>query len=43
MAQVSSQLAARPDLSLVTGDKLLLGDAGMKGRVISPPAFVAGI
>jgi predicted nucleic acid-binding protein len=36
-------LAARADLLLVTGDKLLLGDAGMKGRVISPHAFVAGI
>ena len=35
-------LAARADLLLVTGDKLLLRDAGMQGRVISPQAFVAG-
>jgi putative PIN family toxin of toxin-antitoxin system len=35
-------LAARADLVLVTGDKLLLRDAGMEGRVISPLAFVAG-
>jgi predicted nucleic acid-binding protein len=35
-------LAARADLLLVTGDKLLLRDAGMYGRVISPQAFVAG-
>jgi uncharacterized protein len=35
-------LAARADLLLVTGDKLLLRDAGMRGRVISPQAFVAG-
>ena len=35
-------LAARADLLLVTGDKLLLRDAGMHGRVISPQAFVAG-
>ena len=35
-------LAARADLVLVTGDKLLLRDAGMHGRVISPQAFVAG-
>jgi putative PIN family toxin of toxin-antitoxin system len=34
-------LAARPDLLLVTGDKLLLQDAGMRGRVMSPTAFVA--
>jgi predicted nucleic acid-binding protein len=34
-------LAARPDLVLVTGDKLLLRDVGMRGRVISPGAFVA--
>jgi putative PIN family toxin of toxin-antitoxin system len=34
-------LAARADLLLVTGDKLLLRDAGMQGRVISPQAFVA--
>jgi putative PIN family toxin of toxin-antitoxin system len=35
-------LAAKADLMLVTGDKLLLLDAGMQGRVISPQAFVAG-
>ena len=35
-------LAAKADLVLVTGDKLLLRDAGMQGRVISPQAFVAG-
>ena len=35
-------LAARADLQLVTGDKLLLRDAGMQGRVISPQAFMAG-
>ncbi len=35
-------LAARDDLVLVTGDKSLLQDAAMKGRVISPQAFVAG-
>ena len=35
-------LAARADLLLVTGDKLLRRDAGMPGRVISPQAFVAG-
>ena len=34
-------LAARADLVLVTGAKLLLRDAGMRGRVISPSAFVA--
>lgn len=34
-------LAARADVLLVTGDKLLLRDAGMRGRVISPLAFVA--
>ena len=31
-------LAARADLVLITGDKLLLRDAGMQGRVISPQA-----
>lgn len=36
-------LATRADLLLVTGDKLLLQDGGMQGRVISPQAFVAGI
>jgi putative PIN family toxin of toxin-antitoxin system len=35
-------LAARADLLLVTGDKRLLRDAGMKGRVIAPAAFLAG-
>ena len=35
-------LAARADLLLITGDKPLLRDAGMRGRVISPQAFVAG-
>ena len=34
-------LAARADLVLVTGDKLLLQDAAMAGRSISPQAFVA--
>lgn len=34
-------LAAKADLLLVTGDKLLLRDAGMRGRVISPQVFVA--
>ena len=36
-------LAAKSDLLLVTGDKLLLRDAGMHGRVVSPQAFVAGV
>ena len=35
-------LAAREDLLLVTGDRLLLRDAGMHGRVMTPQAFVAG-
>ena len=35
-------LAARADLTLVTGDKLLLKDPPMRGRVISPREFVAG-
>ena len=34
-------LAARDDLILVTGDKLLLRDRGMRGRVISADAFLA--
>ncbi len=34
-------LAARADLVLVTGDKLLLRDAGMRGRVMSPSVFAA--
>lgn len=33
-------LAARADLVLVTGDKLLLRNAGIKRRVLSPRAFV---
>lgn len=33
-------LAARSDLLWVTGDKLLLCDARMRGRVMSPKAFV---
>jgi uncharacterized protein len=36
-------LAARAELSLVTGDKQLLRDAGMHGRVISPREFAAGL
>ena len=36
-------LATKADLLLVTGDKLLLRDIGMQGRVISPQAFVAGV
>ena len=32
-------LAARSDLILVTGDKRLLQDAGMRGRVVSPREF----
>ena len=35
-------LAARADILLVTGDKALLQAASMKGRVISPRAFVSG-
>ncbi|MDZ4348696.1 MAG: putative toxin-antitoxin system toxin component, PIN family [Xanthomonadaceae bacterium] len=35
-------LAARADLLLVTGDKLLLKDRGMQGRVVAPQGFVAG-
>ncbi|CAN5485200.1 hypothetical protein BH11PSE9_BH11PSE9_09410 [soil metagenome] len=34
-------LAARPELRLITGDKLLLADAAMAGRVISPQQFLA--
>ena len=34
-------LATRADLVLVTGDKLLLRDGSMQGRVISPSAFVS--
>ena len=36
-------LAARADLLLITGDKLLLRDAGMQGRIVSPQTFVAGV
>jgi putative PIN family toxin of toxin-antitoxin system len=36
-------LAARADLLLVTGDSLLVQDAGMQGRVISPRAFMASV
>ena len=36
-------LGTRADLTLITGDKLLLGDAAMSGRVISPREFVAGL
>jgi len=35
-------LATREDLLLVTGDKLLLRHVSMRGRVISPQAFMAG-
>lgn len=35
-------LAAKADLQLVTGDQLLLRDAGMEGRVITPQAFMSG-
>jgi len=35
-------LAARADLALVTGDKRLLRDKAMTGRVVSPLAFVSG-
>jgi predicted nucleic acid-binding protein len=33
-------LAARPDLLLITGDKLLQRDRAMAARVLSPTAFV---
>lgn len=36
-------LAVRADLVLVTGDKLLLRDAAMRGRVISAQAFVESV
>jgi len=36
-------LSVRTDLVLVTGDKRLLGASGMRGRVISPQAFVEGV
>lgn len=35
-------LATRADLLLVTGDKRLLRDAGMQGRVFLPQQFIAG-
>lgn len=35
-------LAAKSDLLLVTGDKLLLRHASMRRRVLSPSEFVAG-
>lgn len=34
-------LATRPDLMLVTGDKLLLQDEAMRPRVVSPKTFIA--
>ena len=34
-------LAIRPDLMLVTGDKLLLQDEAMRPRVVSPQTFIA--
>jgi uncharacterized protein len=40
--QLWGLLAGRADLRLVTGDKLLLRDPGMRGRVLTPQAFVAG-
>lgn len=35
-------LAARPDLILVTGDKLLLQHPGMAGRIATPLVFCSG-
>ena len=35
--------SARADLVLITGDKLLFRDSDMKGRVISPNAFVSAV
>ena len=35
-------LAAKADLVLVTGDKRLIQDVGMQGRVVTPGAFVSG-
>ena len=32
-------LVARPDMILVTGDKRLLNDPSMRGRVIAPREF----
>lgn len=34
-------LFVREDLVLITGDKLLLRDKVMRGRVMSPQAFIA--
>ncbi len=34
-------LGSRSDLLLITGDKRLLRDEGMRGRVISPATFIA--
>lgn len=36
-------LSTKADLLLVTGDKRLVRDAGMQGRVVSPSTFVAGV
>ena len=36
-------LAVRQDFVLVTGDKPLLRDVGMRGRIIDPTAFVTGL
>jgi putative PIN family toxin of toxin-antitoxin system len=35
-------LVARDDLVLVTGDKRLIQDPGMRARVLTPRAFLAG-
>lgn len=35
-------MAAKEDLVLVTGDKRLIQDRGMKGRVFTPRAFLDG-
>ncbi len=36
-------LSTRADLVLITGDKHLLLDSGMRGRVISPKAFLESV
>ena len=36
-------LAVRPDLLLITGDKILLQDTGMQGRVILPRVWIDGV
>lgn len=36
-------LCARTDLALVTGDRKLLEDSGMAGRVLAPAAFLRDI